>query len=637
VASTISQFDLHLLTEGRHYRSFDKLGAHLRTVDGMAGVHFAVWAPNAEQVDVIGDFNGWAKGASPLELRHDAGVWEGFVPGVGGGCLYKYRVVSRVNGYESERADPYGFGAEIRPQTASKVVDLATYRWHDATWMTRREETASLAAPLSIYEVHLGSWKRSAQHGRWLTYRELADELAHYVRNMGYTHVELLPISEHPFDGSWGYQTIGYFAPTSRFGSPRDFMSFVDTLHQAGIGVLLDWVPAHFPRDGHGLAYFDGTHLYEHADPRQGHHPDWDTLVFNYGRPEVRNFLISNALFWLEKYHIDGLRVDAVASMLYLDYGRHAGEWVPNRFGGHENLEAIDFLRELNAVLYREHPSAITVAEESTAWPMVSRPTYLGGLGFGFKWNMGWMHDMLEYMAHDPIHRSYHHDRLTFSLAYAFAENFVLPFSHDEVVHGKRSMLDKMPGDDWQKFANLRLVYGYQFAHPGKKLQFMGSEFGQRREWNHDASLDWHLAEQPLHVGLQQWVRDLNQLYRGSPPLYERDADEGGFEWIDCNDHQRSVVSFIRRGRNPDDVLLFVFNFTPVPRHGERVGGPVGGFWREVLNSDALVYGGSGLGNAGGVHAVSEPHHGRPYRLDVTAPPLGVVIFHAAETATRRP
>jgi 1,4-alpha-glucan branching enzyme len=600
-------------------------------------VHFGVWAPNAEQVDVIGDFNGWTKGASPLEPRHDAGLWEGFVPGVGVGSLYKYRVASRFNGYESERADPYGFGAEIRPQTASKVVDLDTYTWHDATWMTRRGETAFLAAPLSIYEVHLGSWKRSRQHGRWLTYRELADELVHYVLGMGYTHVELLPITEHPFDGSWGYQTIGYFAPTSRFGSPHDFMFFVDTLHQAGIGVLLDWVPAHFPRDGHGLAFFDGTHLYEHADPRQGRHPDWDTMVFNYGRPEVRNFLISNALFWLEKYHIDGLRVDAVASMLYLDYGRRAGEWIPNRFGGHENLEAIDFLRELNAVVYREHPSTITVAEESTAWPMVSRPTYLGGLGFGFKWNMGWMHDMLEYMSHDPIHRSYHHDRLTFSLVYAFAENFVLPLSHDEMVHGKRSMLDKMPGDDWQKFANLRLVYGYQFAHPGKKLQFMGSEFGQRREWNHDASLDWHLAEQPLHAGLQQWVRDLNQLYRDSPPLYQRDADQGGFEWIDCNDHQRGVVSFIRRGRKPDDVLLFVFNFTPVPRHGERVGAPVGGFWREVLNSDALVYGGSGVGNAGGVQAVSEPHHGRPYRLEVTAPPLAVVIFHAAETATRRP
>jgi 1,4-alpha-glucan branching enzyme len=634
VVSTISQFDLHLLSEGKHYRSFDKLGAHLRTVNGTTGVHFAVWAPNAEQVDVIGDFNGWTMGATPLQLRHDAGVWEGFVPRVGAGSLYKYRVVSRFNGYVSERADPYGFGAEIRPQTASEVVDLDAYAWHDETWMVHRGETNWRAAPLSIYEVHLGSWKRSPEHGGWLTYRALADELARYVLEMGYTHVQLLPITEHPFDGSWGYQTIGYYAPTSRFGSPLDFMSFVDTLHQAGIGVLLDWVPAHFPSDGHGLAYFDGTHLYEHADPRHGRHPDWNTLVFNYGRPEVRNFLISNALFWLEKYHIDGLRVDAVASMLYLDYGRQAGEWIPNRFGGHENLEAIDFLRELNTVVYREHPSAITVAEESTAWPMVSRPTYLGGLGFGFKWNMGWMHDMLDYMSHDPVHRSYHHDRLTFSLVYAFAENFVLPFSHDEVVYGKRSLVEKMPGDDWQRFANVRLVCGYQFGHPGKKLQFMGCEFGQRVEWNHDASLDWHLLDQPLHAGLRQWVRDLNQLYRRSTALHERDDDQGGFEWIDCNDHQRSIVSFIRCGRTSDDVLLFVFNFTPVPRHGERVGAPVGGFWREVLNSDALVYGGSGLGNAGGVQAVSEPHHGRLYRLDITAPPLGVVIFHAARSTT---
>jgi 1,4-alpha-glucan branching enzyme len=636
VVSTISQFDLHLLSEGKHYRSFDKLGAHLRTVNGTTGVHFAVWAPNAEQVDVIGDFNGWTMGATPLQLRHDAGVWEGFVPRVGAGSLYKYRVVSRFNGYVSERADPYGFGAEIRPQTASEVVDLDAYAWHDETWMVHRGETNWRAAPLSIYEVHLGSWKRSPEHGGWLTYRALADELARYVLEMGYTHVQLLPITEHPFDGSWGYQTIGYYAPTSRFGSPLDFMSFVDTLHQAGIGVLLDWVPAHFPSDGHGLAYFDGTHLYEHADPRQGRHPDWNTLVFNYGRPEVRNFLISNALFWLEKYHIDGLRVDAVASMLYLDYGRQAGEWIPNRFGGHENLEAIDFLRELNTVVYREHPSAITVAEESTAWLMVSRPTYLGGLGFSFKWNMGWMHDMLDYMSHDPVHRSYHHDRLTFSLVYAFAENFVLPFSHDEVVYGKRSLVEKMPGDDWQRFANVRLVCGYQFGHPGKKLQFMGCEFGQRVEWNHDASLDWHLLDQPLHAGLRQWVRDLNQLYRRSTALHERDDDQGGFEWIDCNDHQRSIVSFIRCGRTSDDVLLFVFNFTPVPRHGERVGAPVGGFWREVLNSDALVYGGSGLGNAGGVQAVSEPHHGRPYRLDITAPALGVVIFHAAGSATQR-
>ena len=630
--STISPFDLHLLAEGRHYRSFDKLGAHLREVDGVRGVHFAVWAPNAAQVDVLGDFNAWAAGATPLRVREEAGVWEAFVPGIGVGALYKYRVVSRFNGYESERADPYGFGAEIRPQTASKVVDLDQYVWTDEEWLARRERTEPLRAPVSIYEVHLGSWMRSPEDGnRWLTYRELAPALAQYICDMGYTHVELLPINEHPFDGSWGYQTVGYFAPTSRFGSPIDFMFFIDYLHRAGVGVLLDWVPAHFPSDGHGLGYFDGTHLYEHEDPRQGHHPDWGTLVFNYGRSEVKNFLISNALFWMEKYHIDGLRVDAVASMLYLDYGRKAGEWIPNRFGGRENLDAVDFLRELNTLAYGERHGVIIAAEESTSWPMVSRPTYLGGLGFGFKWNMGWMHDMLDYMGHEPVHRSYHHNRLTFSLVYAFAENFMLPLSHDEVVHGKRSMIEKMPGDDWQKFANLRMLYGYQFGHPGKKLQFMGCEFGQRSEWNHDTSLDWHLLEQPLHAGLQQWVRDLNRLYRDTPSLYELDHDPAGFEWIDCSDHESSVVSFIRRGRDPRDVLLFVCNFTPMPRHNRRVGAPFGGLWREVLNSDATLYGGSGQGNAGGAMALAESHHGRPYRIELVVPPLSVVIFQPAD------
>ena len=632
-ASSLGPLDLHLLAEGRHYRSFDKLGAHVRDVDGVRGVHFAVWAPNAAQVDVLGDFNEWTANATPLHVRGETGVWEGFVPGIGPGALYKYRVASRLNGYESERADPYGFGAEIRPQTASKVVDLDEYVWTDGEWLARRKQTDPLGAPVSIYEVHLGSWRRSPEDGnRWLTYREMAPALAEYVRDMGYTHVELLPITEHPFDGSWGYQAVGYYAPTSRFGSPQDFMFFVDHLHRAGVGVLLDWVPAHFPHDGHGLGYFDGTHLYEHEDPRQGEHPDWNTAVFNYGRSEVKNFLISNALFWMEKYHIDGLRVDAVASMLYLDYGRKDGEWIPNRFGGRENLEAVDFLRELNTLVHGEHPGVIIAAEESTSWPMVSRPTYLGGLGFGFKWNMGWMHDMLDYMGHDPVHRTYHHNRLTFSLVYAFAENFVLPFSHDEVVHGKRSMIEKMPGDDWQKFANLRLLYGYQFGHPGKKLQFMGCEFGQRSEWNHDASLEWHLLEQPLHAGLQQWVRDLHRLYRGQPSLYEQDNDPAGFEWIDCNDHETSVVSFIRRGRNPSDVLLFVCNFTPVPRLGWRVGAPSGGIWREVLNSDATPYGGSGQGNAGQSMAVPESHHGRPYRLELVAPPLSVVIFQPADT-----
>jgi 1,4-alpha-glucan branching enzyme len=637
-ASAFTPFDLHLLAEGRHYRSFDKLGAHVRrTAGGIQGVDFAVWAPNAERVELLGDFNGWTAGDTPMRARHEAGVWECFVPDLSPGALYKYRVVSRLNGYESERADPYGFGAEIRPRTASKVVDLDEYVWDDAGWMARWR-AGVLESPVSIYEVHLGSWRRAPEDGnRWLTYRELAPALATYVTDMGYTHVELLPITEHPFDGSWGYQTIGYFAPTSRFGPPHDFMHLIDALHQAGIGVLLDWVPAHFPRDGHGLGYFDGTHLYEHADPRQGMHPDWDTFVFNFGRAEVRNFLISNALFWLEKYHIDGLRVDAVASMLYLDYGRRDGDWIPNRFGGRENLEAIDFLRELNTVTYREHPGVMMTAEDSTAWPMVSRPTYVGGLGFGLKWNMGWMHDMLDYTSHDPLHRSYHHNRLTFSLMYAFAEHFILPFSHDEVVYGKRSMLEKMPGDDWQKFANLRLLYGYQFGHPGKKLQFMGSEFGQRSEWNHDANLDWHLLEQPLHAGLQRWVRDLNRLYRGAPALHERDSDPAGFEWIDCDDHRHSLVSFIRRGRRPDDVLLFVCNFTPVPRYGHRVGAPRAGLWRERLNSDAAVYGGSGLGNAGAVQAVQAPHHGRPCRLELVAPPLGVVIFQPADAARVTP
>ncbi|MGE0594079.1 MAG: 1,4-alpha-glucan branching protein GlgB [Vicinamibacterales bacterium] len=629
-SSAISAFDRHLLAEGTHYRSFEKLGAHVGEQDGVAGVRFAVWAPNAERVDVIGAFNQWRPGVTPLRPHPDAGIWEAFVPHIGPGEPYKYRLVSRVNGYVADRADPYGFAAELRPQTASTVCDLQGFAWTDHAWVEARRARDLLAEPISIYEVHLGSWRRSPDPDhRWLTYREMAPLLARYAREMGYTHVELLPVTEHPFDGSWGYQTVGYYAPTSRFGSPHDFMFLVDTLHEAGIGVLLDWVPAHFPHDPHGLGFFDGTHLYEHADPRQGHHPDWDTLVFNYGRTEVKNFLISNALFWLEMYHLDGLRVDAVASMLYLDYGRREGEWIPNRFGGRENLEAVALLRELNTVVHAEHPGVLMAAEESTSWPMVSRPTYLGGLGFGLKWNMGWMHDVLDYLALDPVYRSHHHHRLTFSLLYAFSENFLLPLSHDEVVHGKRSLLEKMPGDDWQKFATLRLLYGYQFGHPGKKLQFMGDEFGQRREWNHDASLDWHLLDEPWHAGLQAWVRDLNHLYRDAPPLHARDVDPAGFEWIDCNDHQRSLVSFIRRGHDPDDILLFVCNFTPVPRLAEPVGAPVGGAWREVLNSDATAYGGSGVGNAGGVTAVDTPHHGRPFRLDVVAPPLGVVVFRS--------
>ncbi|MEO8026539.1 MAG: 1,4-alpha-glucan branching protein GlgB [Bryobacteraceae bacterium] len=628
-----SEFDLHLLAEGSHFRTWEKMGAHLAESEQGSGVHFAVWAPNAERVAVIGDFNGWDKTAHPMQSRPEAGVWEAFIPGIGLGALYKYRVTGPGGAYEADKADPYGFGAEIRPQTASKVCDLESYKWADAEWMKERESRQGLASPISTYECHLGSWMRvPEEENRWLTYRELAAKLTDYLSSMGYTHVELLPITEHPFDGSWGYQTIGYFAPTSRFGPPEDFMFLVDTLHQRGIGVILDWVPAHFPRDEHGLGYFDGTHLYEHADPRQGQQPEWNTFIFNFGRNEVRNFLMSNALFWLEKYHLDGLRVDAVASMLYLDYARKDGEWIPNRYGGRENLEAVDFLKKLNERVYAEFPGVMMIAEESTSWPMVSRPLYVGGLGFGFKWNMGWMHDMLDYMSADPIYRSYHQDRITFSLLYAFSENFVLPFSHDEVVYGKGSMIGKMPGDDWQKFANLRLLYGYMFTHPGKKLQFMGCDFGQWAEWNHDKSLDWHLADGPPHAGLHRWVRDLNTFYRGHPALYERDSDSRGFEWIDCSDRQNSVISFLRRGVAADDVALCVCNFTPMTHHNYRVGAPLGGFWKEVLNSDALLYGGSGQGNQGGVEASPVQTHNRPFSLNLSLPPLGTVVF-ARETA----
>ena len=624
----VSEFDLHLLAEGRHFRTWEKLGAHQTEWQGVQGVYFAIWAPNAERVSVMGDFNNWNTSSHPMQLRPEAGVWECFVPGIGEGALYKYHIVSRFQGFEADKADPYGFAAELRPQTASKVYELDGYFWGDGDWMKERSRKQGLDSAVSIYEVHLGSWMRVPEEGnRWLTYGELALKLTAYANEMGYTHLEFLPITEHPFDGSWGYQTIGYFAPTSRFGTPRDFMYLVDYLHQHGIGVILDWVPAHFPRDGHGLGYFDGTHLYEHADPRQGEHPDWNTLVFNYGRQEVRNFLVSNALFWFEKYHVDGLRVDAVASMLYRDYGRREGEWIPNRYGGRENLEAMEFLRLLNERVYAEFPDVMMIAEESTAWPMVSRPVYLGGLGFGFKWNMGWMHDTLNYMSKDPVYRNYHHYLITFSLIYAFSENFILPFSHDEVVHGKGSMIGKMPGDEWRKFANLRLLYGFMFAHPGKKLLFMGCEFGQWSEWNHDASLDWHLLAHPLHAGLQRWVRDLNTLYRGTGAMYEVDFDPAGFEWIDCNDHQRSVLSFLRRGRDPGDAMVFACNFTPVPRHNFRIGAPRGGCWKEALNGDAPLYGGSGQGNFGGVEAVPLPMHGRPFSLNITLPPLAMVAF----------
>jgi 1,4-alpha-glucan branching enzyme len=624
----LSDFDIYLWSEGTHYRAYEKLGAHLTEQNGVAGTHFAVWAPNARAVSVVGDFNDWRRGVHPMHPVRSSGIWECFIPGVRQGALYKYAITSRVSDYSVEKADPYAFAAEIRPRTASKVWDLSGYKWGDQEWMARRGRVQALDAPLTIYEVHLGSWRRVPEQGnRWLTYREAADWLGDYLYDMGYTHVEFLPLMEHPLDASWGYQTVGYYAPTSRFGTPQDLMYLIDTLHQRGIGVIFDWVPAHFPRDEHGLGYFDGTHLYEHADPRRGEHPDWGTFIYNYGRREVSNFLIGNALFWLDKYHIDGLRVDAVASMLYLDYSRKEGEWTPNEFGGRENLQAIAFLRRLNECIYGEYPDVVTIAEESTSWPQVSRPTYLGGLGFGYKWDMGWMHDTLDFMAHDPIHRKYHYNQLTFRTVYAFSENFVLPLSHDEVVHGKKSLLSKMPGDDWQKFANLRLLLGYMYAQPGKKLLFMGGEFGQWNEWNFEASLDWHLLQQPLHRGLQRWVRDLNTFYRGEPAMHALDCDAAGFEWIDCCDAETSVLSLLRKSRSPNDTLAIVCNFTPVPRHNYQIGVPQGGFWQEVLNSDAPLYGGSGQGNLGGVTAVPVPCHGREYMLTLTVPPLGLVAF----------
>jgi 1,4-alpha-glucan branching enzyme len=627
VESTLSEFDLYLLVEGTHYRAYEKLGAHLTEKDGRRGVHFAVWAPNAKLVSVIGEFNDWNPQANSMRPS-SAGVWEGFVPDIGQGATYKYHIESRYSDYKVDKADPYGFAAEIRPQTGSRVWNLEQYSWHDDAWMASRAKKNGLGSAISIYEVHLGSWRRAPEEGnRWLSYRELAPLLATYVHEAGFTHVELLPIMEHPFDGSWGYQTTGYFAPTSRFGTPADFMYFVDYLHQHEIGVILDWVPAHFPRDEAGLGYFDGSHLYEHSDPRQGEQPDWHTFVFNYGRNEVQNFLTANALFWLDKYHVDGLRVDAVAAMLYLDYGRSEGQWVPNRYGGKENIDAVHFLRALNEHVYAAFPDVTMIAEESTSWPQVSRPTYLGGLGFGLKWNMGWMHDTLNYMSLDPVFRNFHQNEITFSLVYAFAENFVLPFSHDEVVYGKGSMLRKMPGDDWQKFANLRLLYGYMFGHPGKKLLFMGNEFGQWSEWNHDASLEWHLLKEPFHAGAKQWVRDLNTLYRGQALLHEMDSDPAGFEWVDCTDFHRSIISFLRRGRNPNEQLLFVCNFTPVVRQNYRVGVPLDCYWKEILNSDAVLYGGSGQGNLGGLAAAPLPIHGRPFSLNMTLPPLGIVVF----------
>jgi 1,4-alpha-glucan branching enzyme len=624
----LTDFDLYLFNEGTHVRVYEKLGAHVGTgADGTAGVAFAVWAPNADGVSIIGDFNSWDPSATPLRSRQSSGIWEAFVPGLGQGTVYKYSIKPKFSSQRLEKADPYGFWAEVRPRTASVVWDLSRYEWGDAEWVNNRGQKQAFDAPISIYEVHLGSWKRVPETNGFLTYRDLGRQLAEYCQTMGYTHVELLPVSEHPLDASWGYQTVGYFAPTSRFGTPDDFRYFVDTLHQAGVGVLLDWVPAHFPRDGHGLATFDGTALYEHADPRQGEHPDWGTKIFNYGRNEVRSFLISNAVYWVEQFHIDGLRVDAVASMLYLDYSREAGQWVPNQYGGRENLDAISFLQRMNEVVHTECPGVLTIAEESTAWPQVTRPPYMGGLGFSFKWNMGWMHDTLEYVSKSPIHRRWHHNDLTFSLLYAFHENFVLPLSHDEIVHGKSSMLNKVPGDAWQKFATLRLLYAYMWAHPGKKLLFQGLDFGQGDEWTEAHSVDWHLLQFPYQSGLQRCVADILRLYRSHPALYEVDFDWQGFEWLESHDNENSVFAFLRRGRSPSEVVVVACNFTPVPRYNYRVGVPTGGPWREILNTDSSLYSGGNIGNGGEVWALDEPWASQPHSVSLTLPPLGAIYL----------
>ena len=625
----LSNQDIYLFNEGSNYRMHEKMGAHLLTVRGEAGCMFSVWAPNARSVSVVGSFNSWNPLPNKLEPRGSSGIWEGFIPGVTRGALYKFHIESRNRGYRIDKADPMGLLHEVPPRTASVVWDL-DYEWNDREWMEKRHARNSLRAPQSIYEVHLGSWMRVPEdHNRPLTYRETAPKMADYVERMGFTHVEFLPVMEHPFFGSWGYQTTGYFAPTSRYGTPQDLMYLVDYLHQRGIGVILDWVPSHFPSDAHGLAYFDGTHLYEHADARQGFHPDWKTYIFNYGRSEVRSFLMSSAMFWLDKYHADGLRVDAVASMLYLDYSRKEGEWIPNKYGGRENLEAIDFLRRFNQEVYKEHPDVQTCAEESTSWPMVSKPVYVGGLGFGLKWDMGWMHDTLDYFKNDPIHRKYHHNKLTFRMLYSFHENFVLPLSHDEVVHGKGSLIGKMPGDEWQKFANLRVLFAYMYAQPGKKLLFMGCEFGQVREWAHESSIDWDVVKYPTHRGVQAWMEQLNRLYRNEPALHVLDNNSGGFEWVDCNDSATSTISVLRKSESAKDTVLVVCNFTPVPRTGYRIGVPHGGYWRELLNSDATDYGGGGIGNMGGAMAEETPEHGRPFSLRLTLPPLAALFFKA--------
>jgi 1,4-alpha-glucan branching enzyme len=629
----LTDVDLYLFGQGTYRRAYDKLGAHPTTRSGIEGVEFAVWAPSASAVSVIGDFNGWSPGHDALEPNGNSGIWSGFVPNLTTGTVYKYAIHPSMGNTWIEKADPYAFAAELRPNTASIVADLDAYTWGDQTWMSDRPAEGVAARPISIYELHLSSWKRDpGQPDRFLTYRELGSQVSEYASQLGFTHIELLPVAEHPLDMSWGYQTTGYFAPSARYGQPQDFMYFVDCCHRAGIGVLLDWVPAHFPKDAHGLAQFDGTHLYEHSDPRQGEHPDWGTLIFNYGRNEVRNFLVSNALFWLDRYHIDGLRVDAVASMLYLDYSRTPDQWIPNRYGGRENLEAIAFLQEFNAVVHDEFPSALTIAEESTAWPGVTNTVQHGGLGFDLKWNMGWMHDTLEYMALDPVHRRFHQHEITFSLMYAFSERFLLPLSHDEVVHGKRSLLSKMPGDDWQKFANLRLLFGYMFGHPGKKLLFMGDEFGQWTEWNYASSASWHLLESQdpyvdLHRGVQRLVADLNRLYRERPAFHELDADGNGFQWIDFTDSENSVIAFQRRAGLEDPGLITICNFTPVVRHDYRLGLPNEGGYREVLTTDDVKYGGSGVHDRPLIETEAVAWHGKPHSAAITLPPLGVLVL----------
>jgi len=626
--TVITDYDVYLFSQGKHTRIYDKLGAHLMRIGDADGVHFGVWAPNADRVSVVGDFNAWDGRLHPMRRLGLTGVWEIFIPGLEEGQRYKFEIRSSLHAELLLKTDPYGFRFEHPPHSAA-IVARRDYTWHDAQWFVNRaRDNAWFNRPMAVYEVHLGSWARiPEEHDRFLSYVELADRLVPYVKQLGYTHIELLPVMEHPFFGSWGYQVTGFYAPTIRYGTAQEFKALVDRCHQEGIGVILDWVPGHFPKDAHGLARFDGTFLYEHADPRQGEHRDWGTLIFNYGRNEVRNFLLANALFWMEEYHVDGLRVDAVASMLYLDYSRPHGQWIPNRFGGRENIDAIDFLRELNVLTHAGHPGSITVAEESTAFPSVSRPAYLGGLGFTYKWNMGWMNDTLEYVKQDPIFRRYHHRLLTFSLLYAFSENFILPFSHDEVVHMKGSMFDKIPGDDWQKAATLRALYGYMYAHPGKKLMFMGAEFGQRREWNHDRSLDWHLLDQPLHRGISQFMQDLNRVYVEERALHECDVESAGFQWIDCNDSDNSVVSLIRRAADPEDFVAAVLNFTPVPRYGYVLGMPRAGTYLERLNSDASAYGGGNVGNGGAVSTEPVPSHGHPQSLRLTLPPLGFLLL----------